>query len=607
MNPTRTFDFIHFQNENCPQDKAFGYKYNGQWRYFSSSEIINFANNLSSGLLKLGVKKGDKIAIATYQNRPEWTIVDIAIQQIGAINVPVYPTISAKEYEYIFNDAGVSIVFVGKDDLFDKVQSAQKSVPSLQHIITLDPNDQAPHWLSISEPPNLETLESLKSSIVEDELATIIYTSGTTGNPKGVMLSHSNIVSNVIAISPISPIGVGDVVLSFLPLCHIFERTASYHYAYKGCNVVFCGTDELGGEDGMLQTVQPHFFTTVPRLLEKVYEKIYNKGLELTGLKNKLFFWALELTEDYEYDLVRDLKSKIQLAIADKLIFSKWRAALGGRVRGILTGAAPCPEKMIKIFSAAGIPIREGYGLTETSPGLCIGRYEPHQALIGTVGPCLDRVSIYIDTSEGTYLEGEGEILATGPNIMLGYYNKPQETQDVMKTIDGVTWFKTGDIGKLINQEDGTSFLKITDRKKELIKTSGGKYVAPAPIENALKENFLIEQAMVVGESKNFVSALIIPSYEALEKELKSKNLDIKGNNNLNNPAVLKIYQQIIDEINKDLSKVEQIKKFALVLGNWEPYKEDGSQAELTPTMKLKRRVILDKYADQINQLYTID
>ena len=607
MNPTRTFDFIHFQNEHFPQNKAFGYRYNQEWKYFSTAEIITLANELSTGLLNLGVQKGDKIAIATYQNRPEWTIIDIAIQQIGAINVPVYPTISAKEYEYIFNDAGVSIVFVGKDDLFDKVSDAQQFVPSLQHIITLDPHNHGQHWQSICQTPNVESLESIKSTISEEELATIIYTSGTTGNPKGVMLSHSNIVSNVIAISPISPIGVGDVVLSFLPLCHIFERTASYHYAFKGCNVVFCGTDELGGEEGMLQTVQPHFFTTVPRLLEKVYEKIYNKGLELTGLKNKLFFWALNLTEDYEYDLKRTLINRFQFAIADKLIFSKWRAALGGRVRGILTGAAPCPEKMIKIFSAAGIPIREGYGLTETSPGLCIGRFEPHKALIGTVGPCLDKVSIFIDTSEGTYLDGEGEILASGPNIMLGYYNRPRETEEVLKTINGVSWFKTGDIGKLITQKNGISFLKITDRKKELIKTSGGKYVAPAPIENALKENFLIEQAMVVGERMKFVSALIVPSYEALEKELKNKGHNIKVENNLDNPLLIEIYQRIINDINCELGRVEQIKKFALVSGSWEPSKTDGSQAELTPTMKLKRRVILDKYQNEINQLYEID
>lgn len=605
MTPSRTFDFIYFQQENFPQNKAFGYRYQEKWTYFSTGEIINLANELSSGLLNLGVKKGDKIALATYQNRPEWTIVDIAIQQIGAINVPVYPTISAKEYEYIFNDAGVSVAFVGKDDLFEKVKSAQKSVPSLQHIITLDPQEYAPHWLSICQPPNLESLASLKSSITPDELATIIYTSGTTGNPKGVMLSHSNIVSNVIAIAPISPISIGDVVLSFLPLCHIFERTASYHYAFKGCNVIFCGTDELGGEDGMLQTVQPHFFTTVPRLLEKVYEKIYNKGLELTGLKNKLFFWALQLTEDYEYDLQRNLINRIQFAIADKLIFSKWRAALGGRVRGILTGAAPCPEKMIRIFSAAGIPIREGYGLTETSPGLCIGRFEPHNSLIGTVGPSLDKVSIYIDTSEGTYLDGEGEILAAGPNIMMGYYKKPRETLEVMKTINGVTWFKTGDIGKLITLSNGNSFLKITDRKKELIKTSGGKYVAPAPIENALKENFLIEQAMIVGENMKFVSALIVPSYEALDKELKSKGLNVTAENNLNDPEILKIYQRIINKINAELGHVDQIKRFTLVSGNWEPFKNDGTQAELTPTMKLKRRVILDKYTNQINQLYS--
>jgi long-chain acyl-CoA synthetase len=593
MVPSRTFDFIQYQLLNFPQEKSFGYRYNGNWIYFSTSEIIDLANQLSSGLLSMGVKKGDKIALATYQNRPEWTIADLAIQQIGAINVPVYPTISSSEYEYIFKDAGVKLAFVGKDDLYDKMNRA-----GLSNIIVFDDlNDGKIFWKNILNKDHLDEVENIKKGISADELATIIYTSGTTGHPKGVMLSHSNIVSNVMAITPISPISVGDSVLSFLPLCHIFERTASYHYAYKGTNVTFCSTEELGGEDGMLQLVKPHFFTTVPRLLEKVYEKIYNKGLELTGVKKKLFFWALDLTSDYEYDIVRPFPASLKYTLADKLIFSKWRAALGGRVRGILTGAAPCPEKMIKIFSAAGVPIREGYGLTETSPGLCIGRYERYSALIGTVGPAIDKIEIMIDNSEGTYLEGEGEILATGPNIMLGYYNKPDATSEVMKQIEDKIWFKTGDIGKLI-QYKGQQFLKITDRKKELLKTSGGKYVAPAPIENALKESFLIEQAMVVGDGRKFVSALIVPSKDALEKQLGK--IEPASYHSKAYP----IYQEIVDSVNKHLGHIEQIKKFTIVNGDWSNIKNDGTESELTPTMKLKRRVILNKYENEINDIY---
>ena len=594
MQPTRTFDFIHYQLTHFPQKKAFGFRYQGNWIYFTTEEIIDLANRLSSGLISLGIQKGDRIALATYQNRPEWTIADLAIQQIGAINVPVYPTISSSEYEYIFKDAGVKMAFVGKDDLYEKM-----SLAGLRNIIVFDDlQDGKTFWKSILNDKNLNQVEEIKNSIQPYELATIIYTSGTTGYPKGVMLSHSNIVSNVMAITPISPISVGDSVLSFLPLCHIFERTASYHYAYKGTNVTYCSTEELGGEEGMLQLVKPHFFTTVPRLLEKVYEKIYNKGLELTGAKKKLFFWALGLTNDCEYDIQRPFPSSLKYNIADKLIFSKWRAALGGRVRGILTGAAPCPEKMLKIFSAAGVPIREGYGLTETSPGLCIARYEKDLALIGTVGPPIDKVEIFIDDSEGVYLEGEGEILATGPNIMLGYYNKPEATSEVMKVIDGKTWFKTGDIGKLVTHK-GRKFLKITDRKKELLKTSGGKYVAPAPIENSLKESFYIEHAMVVGDGKKFVSALIVPSKEALSKYLGNQELEP------NNPEVLNLYQGIIDSINLNLGHIEQIKKFTLVQGEWTHTKEDGTETELTPTMKLKRRVILDKYKFEIEELYS--
>ncbi len=605
MEPTRLFDFIYYQKENFPLEKAFGYHTQSGWKYYSTDEIIRLANEVSRGLIKLGVEKGDRVALVVYQNRPEWTIVDLGIQQIGAINVPVYPTISPKEYQYIFNDSEVKYCFVGKDDLYDKVAEAQKNVPTLKGIYTLDRQEGRPYWEEIFCDEGQEEVDTRMASINPSELATIIYTSGTTGNPKGVMLSHNNIVSNVKAVQALLPVNRGDRVLSFLPLCHIFERTASYSYANQGVSVIFTGTQNLGGDDGDLKAVKPHFFTTVPRLLEKVYEKIYNKGLELSGLKRWIFFWALRLTDDFEFDKKYSGWAAIKHSIADALIYSKWREALGGNVKGILTGAAPCPVKMARVFSAAGIPIREGYGLTETSPGLTVGRYEPGGALLGTIGPALDGVELKIDDSDGDYRSGEGEILAKGPNIMMGYYNNPEATAAVMKEIDGEQWFCTGDIGTMVEGPNGQEFLKITDRKKELLKTSGGKYVAPAPIENKFKENFLIEQIMVVGDKRKFVSALIVPSKDSL-KDWCQKHDVATGtlSEMVRNPKVVEHYQQIIDKVNPQFSHIEQIKKFYLVDSDWEPSKGDGSPAELTPTLKLKRRVILEKYDKEINAIY---
>ncbi|MCB0636637.1 MAG: AMP-binding protein, partial [Lewinella sp.] len=432
MEPTRLFDFIYYQQAHFPQERAFGGRRpDGSWRYYSTRETIELAARVSRGLIALGVEPGDKIALVVYQNRPEWTIIDIGLQQIGAINVPVYPTISPAEYEYIFNDAGVKYCFAGKDDLYDKVNTARPNVPTLEGIYTLDPQEGRPYWEDIFTDDHQEEVEQRRSTIKPADLATIIYTSGTTGNPKGVMLSHDNIVSNVYAVQDLLPVSRGEITLSFLPLCHIFERTASYAYTQAGVSVAFTGTDNLGGDDGDLRTIQPHFFTTVPRLLEKVYEKIYNKGLELSGLKRFLFFWALGLTDDYDYDKRFSGWTGIKWAIADKLIFSKWREALGGRVKGILTGAAPCPVKVMRVFSAAGIPTREAYGLTETSPGLTVNRFAPRAAKMGTTGLPIRGVEIRIDT-EGDYRPGEGEILAKGPNIMLGYYNKPEATDAVI-------------------------------------------------------------------------------------------------------------------------------------------------------------------------------
>ncbi len=606
MELTRIFEYIQYQKKNCPLEKSVGHQVNGKWVYYSTDQVIEMANKASLGLLKLGVKPGDKIALIAYKNRPEWVVMDLAIMQVGAINVPVYPTISPGEYEYIFNDSAVKLAFVGKDDLYDKVNRAKPNIATLEDIYTLDRQDGRKYWEDIFVEGTMEEPQAIMAGIKEDDMATIIYTSGTTGNPKGVMLSHKNIVSTVTGVSELLPVGKGHKCLSFLPICHIFERSALYAYIYNGVSINFTGTDNLGGETGDLQNVKPHFFTTVPRLLEKVYEKIYNKGLALTGTKKKLFFWALSLTEDFEYGKSYSGMNGFKRSIADKLIFSKWREALGGNVKGILTGAAPCPVKMAKVFSAAGIPIREGYGLTETSPGLTINTYEAGGAMLGTVGPVLSHVDIMIDASDGEYKEGEGEILAKGPNIMMGYYNKPDATAKVMKDIDGTTWFCTGDIGKIVKGPGGKEFLKITDRKKELLKTSGGKYVAPAPIENKFKEDFLIEQMMVIGEKRKFVSALIIPAEEALKDWCEQNEISWTSLSEvIKNEKVLNHYQSVINNFNPQFSHIEQIKKFKLLDCAWEPVKADGSQAELTPTMKLKRRVIREKHHADIETIYT--
>lgn len=605
MEVTRLFEYIYYQQKNHPLKKSVGSKVDGQWKYYSTEEIIDTANKVSYGLLKMGLQPGDKVALVSYKNCPEWVMMDIGMQQLGIINVPVYPTISSGEYEYIFNDAKVKYCFVGEGDLYDKVKAAQANVPSLKEIYTFYKHDDRKYWEDLFSDGDAAALEARKDAVKPEDLATIIYTSGTTGNPKGVMLSHTNIVSNVSNVKELLPVSAGSRVLSFLPICHIFERTASYSYVYNGLEITFTGTDNLGGETGDLQAVKPHFFTTVPRLLEKVYEKIYNKGLTLTGTKKKLFFWALNLTDDYEFDKKYSGMNSLKWKVADKLIFSKWRDALGGNVKGILTGAAACPAKIIRVFSAAGIPVREGYGLTETSPGLTIGRYDKGGAIIGTVGAPLPHVEILIDASDGNYREGEGEILARGPNIMQGYYEKPDKTAEVTKEVDGKKWFCTGDVGKMIPGPDGKQFLKITDRKKELLKTSGGKYVAPAPIENKFKEDFLIEQMMVVGEKKKFVSALIVPAEDAL-KDWCSKN-GVQWSScadAIQDEKVLAQYQRVLDQYNPEFSHVEQVKKFKLVNAAWEPTKADGSKAELTPTMKLKRRVILEKYHDLIEDLY---
>lgn len=611
MNATRLFEIPYYQLNNAPQAKAIGHKVGKDWVFWSIQQFLDEANKISLGLLELGVQSGDKIAILSYKNRPEWNVVDIGLQQVGAIGVPVYPTISPREYEYIFNDAGVKYAFVSLDgpgDLLKKVRDAKPNIPTLEEIYTFDKIDDAPYWKDLFREGDLSEVEARKANVKTDDLATLIYTSGTTGDPKGVMLTHKNILSNIERTRPRLPLVAGDKALSFLPLCHVFERAVSYVYMSVGVNIYYTGTDNLGGEGGDLQEIKPHFFTTVPRLLEKVYEKIYNKGLTLTGFKKKLFFWALDLTDDYAYDKpVGGLKG----IIADKLIFSKWRAALGGNIKGIVTGAAACPAKMARVFSAAGVPIREGYGLTETSPVLTVSYFEKGGALLGTVGPPLENVTLKLDAEDGDYREGEGEILAKGPNIMQGYYNKPKKTAEVM-TADG--WFRTGDIGKFVNDNNGVQFLKITGRKKALLKTSGGKYVAPEPIEKRFKEEFLIEQIMIVGENKKFVSALIVPAAKALKDWCDNNDVTCTLHTSPSNPTMLCIsketlqnekvramYGEAIKEINPNFSHIEQIKKFELLSDPW-----DVTTGEMTPTMKVKRRVIREKFKGAIDGIYNV-
>lgn len=604
---TRLFDLLYSQLEKNPLEKSLnGRDTSGNWKSYSSQEVVDTSEKVASGLLGLGLKPGDKVAMVVYKNRPEWVILDFAMQMAGLISIPLYPTISIAEYEYILNEAEVKAAFCGGDDLYAKLTGAQPKVSTLENVYTFDEQDGNPFWEDIFTTDHQGKVEEIKATIKGEDLATIIYTSGTTGKPKGVMLTHDNIMHVVKKVAPLMAANQGEDVLSFLPLCHIFERSASFAYYNKGCNTYFAGTDNLSGPDGDLASVNPVSFTTVPRLLEKIYEAIYSKGLTLDGLKKKLFFWALDLTDDWEPNQKVSLGKKLKRNIADKLIFSKWREALGGNVRGIITGAAPCPVKILRVFCAAGIPILEGYGLTETSPTLSVNTMEPDGMMLGTTGPLLEGVEILIDRDGGDYKEGEGEVLAHGPNVMLGYYKKPEINTAVFCEIDGKRWFRTGDIGRLVKGPTGREFLKITDRKKELLKTSGGKYVAPAPIENRIREEFLVEQMMVIGDKQKFVSALIVPAEEALKNWCENKKLEWTNlDEMIRHDRVIKKYQKLIYKYNPEFSHVEQIKKFRLIASPWLPFHEDGADAELTPTLKLKRRVIREKFQAEIREIYS--
>jgi len=582
---TRLFEIPYYQLDKYPLDVAFSDKRNGDWIPVSTKEYIDKANAVSRGFLSLGIKEGDKIALIS-NNRSEWNICDIAIQQVGAIGVPVYPTISESDYEYIFNDAKIKLCIVSDKDLFDKVSHIKDKVSTLEAIYTFEEVGGAKNWLELQEKPSDEydsEIDTRKNKIKSDDLVTLIYTSGTTGSPKGVMLTHRNLLENSAATSKRLPITYGDKALSFLPVCHVYERAALYMFQKNGLSIYFAESIEAVGDN--LREIKPEIFTAVPRLLEKVYDKIIAKGDALTGVKRKLFFWAVELGNNFEVD-GGSTGYNLKLKIARKLIFSKWQEALGGNVKVIACGSAALQPRLAKIFTAAGIPILEGYGLTETSPVLTVNYLGKGNTKFGTTGKALDNVTLKIAE--------DGEILAKGPNVMVGYYNQPEKTKAEF-TDDG--WFKTGDIGEI----DSDGFLKITDRKKEMFKTSGGKYIAPQVMENKFKESRFIEQIMVIGEGQKHAAALIVPATDFIREWCKRKNIDC-GATDIEISKNEKVIERIIKEVNhynESFGKWEQIKKFELIGHQWTI--ETG---ELTPTMKPKRKVVKVAYKDLIDKIY---
>ncbi|MFT3909171.1 MAG: long-chain fatty acid--CoA ligase [Ferruginibacter sp.] len=590
---SRLFDFLYYQLEKFPKEDMLAGKENGQWNKYSTTYVAETINKLSAALLQLGlsgndmtVENQDKIAIIS-RNRPEWLMLDMACQQVGVVLCPIYPTTNVNELEFIFNDATIKYVFVSGKDILDKVNSIRSKVPSLINIYSFDKLENVDHWKKICEsadPSYLTKVDELKKKINALQCATIIYTSGTTGTPKGVMLSHRNIVSNVMNSIKTFPFeDKPDArALSFLPLNHIFERLISYIYIYTGISIYYAESLETIGDN--LKEVKPHLFTTVPRLLEKVYERIMSKGAELTGIKKKLFDWAVALGEKYDKTKSGGLFYNMQLMLANKLIFNKWREALGGNVKTIVTGGAACQVKLLRIFTAANIPIYEGYGPTENSPVISVNCQKKGGTKFGTVGLVIQ--------GQEVRLEADGEICVKGPSVMMGYYKKPELTAETV--IDG--WLHTGDIGIF---EDG-KYLKITDRKKELFKTSGGKYVAPAAIENKLKESPFIEQIMIVGADEKFVGALIVPSMNNLKDWMKLKGINFTTNEDaVNNPQVLKLFKDLIESFNKFFNHVEQIKKFELLPHEWSI--ETG---EMTPKLSMKRKVIMEKFKSSIDHIY---
>ncbi|MEI6275885.1 MAG: long-chain fatty acid--CoA ligase [Prolixibacteraceae bacterium] len=588
MEVKRTFDILEHCLKNLSREDAVAGKQGNQWVKYSTEEFARKAELLAYGLLCLGIQKGDRVSTVS-GNRPEWSFVDMALAMTGAVHVPVYPTISEDEYSYIFKHAEIRFLFISDEKLYNKLSPVEVEVASLEKVFTFNDIPGADN-LSVlldlglkNEEALRSKLSEIKNSIKEEDMVTMIYTSGTTGIPKGVMLTHRNLVSNFEACSHHFDLGLGHRSISFLPLCHIFERTVNYVFMYRGIGIYY--VESLPQIVQSIKEVKPHIFTAVPRLMESVYDGIMAKGKLLTGIKYKLFFWAVEQGKDFDFNKKFSLQKRIKLAIADKLIYSKWREGLGGNIKLIVSGGALLQSRIARVFSAAGLTVLEGYGLTETSPVIAVSNAVTGEIKIGTNGPVIRGVEVKIAE--------DGEILARGPNLMLGYYKEPGLTHEV---IDADGWFHTGDVGML----DEGKYLKITDRKKEIFKLSGGKYIAPQLIENKLKESVFIEQACVIGNHEKFASALIAPNFVYLHECCNEHQILFTDNADLiSQPKVLAMIQAEVKEINKTLGQHEEIKRFRLVSDTW-----TAQSGELSQTLKLKRKVIEQKYSDVIEEIF---
>ena len=585
---TRLFDFPYYQLEKNNLSACLVTKYNGKWIETSTQEYIYKANAISRALLRIGVEKNDKIAIISSNNRTEWNIMDIGALQTGAQTVPIYPTISEEDYQYILNHSEATYCFVSDEEVLRKVNLIKDNVPQLKEVYSFNEIVGCKNWaelLALGEDiSNQYLVEERKENVKPEELATIIYTSGTTGKPKGVMLSHNNIVSNVLDSSPRIPFDEGtSVALSFLPICHIFERVILYIYQYYSVSIYFAESIDKLSEN--INEVKPTVFSVVPRLLEKVYDKIIEKGSALTGIKRKLFFWSVDLGLRYEPYGANGIWYELQLKIARKLVFSKWKEGLGGNLNVLVSGSAALQQRLTRVFAAAGMPVMEGYGLTETSPVISVNDMRNHGFKVGTVGKVIHNVEVKIAS--------DGEILCKGPNVMMGYYKDEKLTNETI--YDG--YFHTGDIGEV----DSEGFLKITDRKKEMFKTSGGKYIAPQIIENAMKQSLFIEQIMVIGDGEKMPAALIQPNFTYIKNWAAKEGFDIGDLNEeiICNSRVIEKIQEDINLYNEKFGNWEKIKRFELTPSVWSV--EGG---ELTPTLKLKRKIVKEKYIKLYDKIY---
>jgi long-chain acyl-CoA synthetase len=586
----RTFDILDKYIQEFPRKDALGGKNGNDWYVYSTAEYVEKSHQFALGMLALGLKKGDKVATVT-TNRPEWNFADMGLAMTGIVHVPIYPTIGDEEYSYILEHAEIKVLLVGDRKLYEKLSPIAAQLPEITHVYTFEDVEGATNFNEILELGKTnatelsEKLEQIKNEVDPEDLATLIYTSGTTGVPKGVMLTHTNLVSNFVTHSKMHNLGVDHRVISFLPLCHVYERSVNYHFQYKGMGIYYVGN--LGQIVSAIKEIKPHMFNSVPRLLERVYDGFVSKGKELKGIKKVIYFWALNLTRHFEYNKKYNLFLKLRIKIADKLIYSKWREALGGNIVYVVSGGAALQPRIARVLGMAGMMNLEGYGLTETSPVIAVNNPATREMKIGTVGAILENVQLSFGE--------DGEILIKGPGVMKGYYKAPDLTAEV---IDEDGWFHTGDIGIL---EEG-KYLKITDRKKEMFKLSGGKYIAPQMIENKLKASFFIEQVMVIGAGEKFASALISPNFAYLHDWCSQRKIHFQDNEDLiQKTEVLAQLQREVLAINKTLGEHEEIKRFRLVSEEWTP-----QTGELSPTLKLKRNYVASKYKSIIDEIYSV-